>query len=307
METKDKPNQETDPSVDTASEENSTTDVETSPEEQLGDHITKAYQDGKQEKEDLFQEVAEDTKGGSDSDVIPNDDSKGTDPNAEVLAFIETSTGRKFENVDDAKKYLSNLNSLVGDQEVAEFRKDSQLLNKLAEEYSTQKGIDPQKAKDELLDAIVKKNAPKEQPKEEPKKEAPKGTSLADLVKDLDFADKSSVGDLKKKIEALEHNDQVDQLLRKYPLAESVVEMVALMAKQKSTPYVEAFEKSDLKELIEIKAKEEENKPQVIPPSNRRGFDKQKAVELAKRVRTQHKPKDKVALTKAFLGDDFFK
>lgn len=78
--------------------------------------------------------------GMSPEDSAPKVETRQTPPE---LAVIEEATGRKFESTEEAKKYLTNLNSLVGDQTTSKQRK---ALEKLA----SQAGL----STDELLEVI---------------------------------------------------------------------------------------------------------------------------------------------------------
>jgi hypothetical protein len=96
----------------------------------------------------------------------PQDQAPKADPVKEAkpseLKVIEEATGRDFGgNIDEAKKYLTNLNSLVGDQTVAKQRK---ALEKLAQ----QANLTP----NELLEVIETQNI--QVPTEQPAPEAPR-------------------------------------------------------------------------------------------------------------------------------------
>src|SRR3990167_8595788 len=97
-------------------------------------------------------------QGGTGSDVTPGKDSSGgTDPAMEVLKLVEASTGRKFDNVDDAKKYLTNLNSLVGDQAVAKTREEAKLFSTFIDKWAQSQGQSAEEAKRYWADQLIGK------------------------------------------------------------------------------------------------------------------------------------------------------
>lgn len=78
--------------------------------------------------------------GMSPEDSAPKVETRQTPPE---LSVIEKATGRKFESVEEAEKFLTNLNSLVGEQTTSKQRK---ALEKLA----SQAGL----STEELLEVI---------------------------------------------------------------------------------------------------------------------------------------------------------
>ena len=59
----------------------------------------------------------------------------------DALAFLKETTGREFATEEDAQKYLKNLNSMVGDDRIAQDRKDAdvsrRVVRRLAKEWGT--------------------------------------------------------------------------------------------------------------------------------------------------------------------------
>lgn len=227
-------------------------------------------------------------QGGSGSDVTPGkDSSSGTDPNTEVLSLIEGSTGRKFENIDDAKKYLANLNSLVGDQSVAKAREDAKLFQSFVDRWATAQGQTADEAKRYWADQLVGKATAKPEPKSEVKE-----TKAPEEIKAL-----------QDKVDFLDGARQQAELFEKHPYARKVKEEVAIIAKQKGVSQLEAFEQSPFKSLLEKEAQEESQRNPTVTPSNRVGFDQKKVQELGSRVMSPRSTEeDKIALVREVLG-----
>ena len=203
------------------------------------------------------------TPGGT-ADVATQEGTSIVESNADsaALKLIEASTGRKFDNVEDAKKYLENLNKLVGDQSVAKARDAEKVLTGLTQKF----GKNSAELEKFIADALTEKpvDAPKEAPKVQPK-------AVTDDA-------------VTKRIEHLEHANQLLALEKKYPNAASVADEVAIIAKFKGVDYIKAFEDSPLKSLVELKAKEEHTKNPIVAPSTRTNIDYRKAQELGQKV-----------------------
>jgi len=204
---------------------------------------------------------------GGSADVTTQETSPSNeDANAVALKLIEVSTGRKFDKLEDAHKFLTNLNSLVGDQNIARARESEKVLTNLSKKFGKD---DIKELESYLMGIIVEQVQPKEvKPKEEP-------VSMKPEAGDSEVA---------KRLERLEHENQLLALEKKYPKAAEVAEEVALIAKFKGISYVEAFEKSPLKNLIDLKEKEEVTKNPIVTPSNKINIDTKKVEELGKRV-----------------------
>jgi len=279
-----KPNQ-TDPSVGEAPVES---EQEISLDDLIKERVKEAIEAQKPvEPQETSKEETD--KGGSGSDVSPQkDSSSATDPNKEVLAFVESALGRKFDSVDDVKKTLTNLNSLVGDQAIAKTREDAKILNNLAEKFASSEGKTVEEAKKFLVETLMSKA---DKPAEPVKKNQPEPPVEDTLSKKRD----AEVDELKARL------DRSD-LLAKYPFAAEVQEEIAIVARQKGVSQLEAFEKSPLKALAEAKAKEESRKSPVVTSSNRVGFDQKKVQDLGAKVLKSGREEDKIALVKAMLG-----
>jgi hypothetical protein len=283
MEVENKPNQ-TDPSVGGESNESS---EEMTLDDLIKERVAEAI--AKQKPQETSKE--EPQKGGSDPDVSTQKDSSSatTDPNKEVLSLVEGVLGRKFDSVEDVKKTLSNLNSLVGDQSVAKARENAKLYDSFVEKWASGEGKTVEEAKKFWADTLTNTSAelPLKKVEEKSKKSEPVAVNTGDEKV------RAEVDQLRSKIE---HNE----LLAKYPYAAEVQEEVAIIAKQKGVSQIEAFEASPLKPLAEAKAKEESKKSPVVTSSNRVGFDQKRVQDLGARVLKNGNEDDKIALVKAF-------
>lgn len=228
-------------------------------------------------------------KVGSGSDVsTQKDSSSATDPNKEVLSLIEGALGRKFDTIEDAKKTLSNLNSLVGDQAIAKTREDAKLYNNLVEKLASSEGKTVEDAKKFWADTLAAKGSDKTESPVVKKSNQPEPVVKDERFERVD----SKVDELNSKLERSE-------LLAKYPFAAELQDEVAIVAKQKGISQIEAFEKSPLKSLAEAKAKEESKKSPVVTSSNRIGFDQKKVQDLGAKILKSNKEEDRIALVKA--------
>lgn len=231
-----------------------------------------------QKTEPVSNETA--SQGGSGSDVSPQKDStSNTDPNVEVLKFAKEVLNRDFTSVDDVKKTISNLNSLVGDQTIAKAREEAKLYSAFVEKFAAESNQSVEEAKKFLADTLLsgdtlKKSVAETNPKGEDSKVA-------------------------AEIEVLRSKQERMELLAKYPEAAEVSNEIAIIAKQKGISQMEAYEASPLKQLVETKAKEESRKSPVVTSSNRVGMDSNKIKELGARALKTNSESDKIALVKA--------
>lgn len=218
---------------------------------------------GREEISQVSNLVPKDLAGGSADVTTQGDSSTGVGTNDAVLKFIENSTGRKFESVEEFNKHYSNLSGLVGDASLAKARKAAETLNSWEQKFG--------KSAPELeqvlasISAAMQTSQVVKPEQSEPKPVVEKPQSVKPSA--------SNDPELVKRLELLEHDNQMRALEKKYPNATNVAEDVAIIAKSKGISYVEAFEQSPLKELVELKAKEESERSPVVTPSNRTKVD----------------------------------
>jgi hypothetical protein len=248
-------------------------------EEEIRARILASVNEQKDSVNPLIEDTA--TEGGQ-SDVTTHAESNSDKAQSSVLSMIEASTGRKFASEDEAKKYLTNLNSLVGDQAVAKARDAAKRYEELVA-LATQQGKTEEDLKRTLADASIE-------------------TAIAAPTKSKSKA--SAVDDeLDERVAKLEDANQRLSLVNKYPYASDVQEEVAIIAKAKGVSYVEAFEKSQYKDLLANKAEQDSKKSPVVTPSNRTSFDTKKMQELSKKLMSfRGNDNDKQKLVEEYLG-----
>jgi hypothetical protein len=228
--------------------------------------------------------VASKTDGGSKSDVSQTKvSSPGANPEEDALKLIEASTGRKFADANEARKYLSNLNSLVGDQAVAKDREAAKLYSQVVERFAGESGKSVDEVKRFFAEELVKSAQQKPESK-------------------VDAKDSKEFQRVDGEVEKLRDQLQRMELLSKYPAATKVQEDVAILARQKGISQLEAFEASPLKEYTETKAREESAKSPVVTSSNKVGPDPSKVKEKIANVVRRGSEEDMMALVKEF-GD----
>lgn len=224
---------------------------------------------------------------GGTPDVAPQTSASDNNADAGLVALqlIETSTGRKFENVEEAQKFLQNLNSLVGDQSVAKAREAQKALDSLTQKF----GKTPAEIEVALTNFVIEATKSKAEPVIKPNVENNPAPAIG---KELD-----------ERLAELEDFRQLTALKDKYPAAVEVKDEIAAVAKARGISWVEAFESSPLKTLVELKAKEAEKNSPVVTPSTRTNVNYKRAQELGQRAFTGRATDDeKVELTKIVLG-----
>lgn len=96
--------------------------------------------------------------GGADA-MVETTSSSGTpasDANTQdALMFLERTTGRKFNSVEEGEKFVRNLNSLVGDNAVASARQKAELADAVIQQYAHENGLTPQDAEIQLKSLVV--------------------------------------------------------------------------------------------------------------------------------------------------------
>lgn len=128
------------------------------------------------------------------------------------LSFFERATGRKFNSVDEAEKYLKNLNSMVGDGRIAEQRKKAEFADAILVQYANERGLSVEQAQAELSNLVTPSR--KTQP-----------VSVPEPVRD-------------PRIDAMEE----ELFLSKTPEATQHIEKIRRYAKASSLPLKDAFQ-----------------------------------------------------------------
>lgn len=160
-----------------------------------------------------------DNTGGAE-DVNSQKSSSDTTVNVDsaALSLVETSTGRKFANLEDAKKFLSNLNSLVGDQSLKEGRDAAKVLQNLKSKFGK---TDNQELEQYLVDILANPNQTKAVAEESKSDEVKTQSKVAPKMDD----------ETQRRLDSIEHAIQLSTLEKKYPEASEVADEVALIAK----------------------------------------------------------------------------
>ena len=206
------------------------------------------------------------------SDLTPKEDegstadvtTQGSSPKDDITNVIdikelETSAGRKFENVEDFYKHYKNLYGRYGDQEIAKAMKAVETLNTL--EKTTGK---PVNEIGNLLASLTQTPSETEVQKTEEKTEPKEVKTIKST---------SSNDEVDDRIAKLEYQSQKMDFEKKYPNAEFVENEVAAMAKEQGISWTKAFEASPLKQFVDLKVKEESAKSPVVTPSSRINVD----------------------------------
>jgi hypothetical protein len=252
-------------------------------------------------KESVVEESSAEAKGGTGSDVSESKDSSDTNPNAEVLKLLGDITGRNYGDIEEAKKHVTNLESLVGDKAFAEARKAKTTLDGLVSTIAAEEKVTKEEAYaglESLLTGTQKTEPDQVQP------EAPASTP----VPEPSFAKEASDAREQQKYDAvtselsqLKESQQKFELLTKYPESQGVQEEIIAVAKQKGIHPIEAYEGS-FKALVEAKRAEESRNNPVVTPSNKIGFDQKKVQSLGAKVIKGDSIDDKEALVAETLG-----
>lgn len=285
MEEKDKPVQ-TDPSV-----------PQTSPEETVRETVANVVKEQKAIENPIAQALSQSgtEQGGNQTDVPSAQDSSKatTDPNEAVLRLIEGSTGRKFDKIEDAQKFIKNLNSFVGDQEIAKARESAKLYDALVSKFAEEKGQPVDDVKRFFADFLSESQQKNQTQQPKPQQSQTQSTTATSQVP-------QELEEIRNTVSELQDKTQRAELKAKYPLAAEVENDVMVIAKAKGIHPIEVFENSPLKALLEAKAEAESGKSPVVAPSNRSNFDAKKVQDAAQRVVTRGKESDKLDLIHEF-------
>lgn len=211
---------------------------------------------------------------GSTQDVsTQGSSSKDNTTNIVDLKKVEEESGRKFESVEDFLKHYKNLYGRYGDQEIAKALKAQENLKA----FETRFG----KSIDEIENSLVTKEEPKTV-------ETAKGTPAPEVKSETPKQKPSETNyEFVDRLAKLEHETSLNALERKYPDSMFLSDVIVAKAKQDGTSYVEAYENSGhLKQLVELKVKEESQKSPVVTPSNRTNVNYKNLEQLGLKMMT---------------------
>ena len=282
---------------DNVADTNATEEVSSAPDESVEETLA--------DKTEVMQERMSEASKGLEtvSDLVPKDEqvstadvstqgdsSKDGATNAVDLKELEASTGRKFENVEAFYKHYKNLYGRYGDQEIAKAMKALETLQSL--ETNTGKPIN------EIGELLASIGQTKTEPEVKPTEV--KSSEVKPEVKPAQTPPQSS--EWNDRLAKLELETQKNAFEARYPNAEFVQNEVAAIAAEKGISWVAAFEGSPLKELVELKVKEEISKSPVVTPSSRINVDTKKLEDLGMKVMSkQASEKDQIDFAREFF------
>ena len=247
--------------------------------------VQQRMSEARQEIQEISNLVPKNQTGGNTDVSTQGGPSSDNNTNVVDLKKIEASAGRKFDNSEDFVKHYENLNSRNGDQAIDKVRKDAEKLAILEKQLGSTE-------LNKLLLGIVPSVQASEQPKPAPAVE----------IKPQPVEVKPSEDEVTRRLDLLEHESQVRALEKEYPNATSVVDLIALEAKSKGISYVEAFKNSPLRQLVDLKVKEESQRSSTVTPSNRTNVDYQNLEKLGLKVLSgKAKEADQVAFAKEYF------
>lgn len=161
------------------------------------------------------------------------------------LALIERSTGRKFQTLEDAEKYLQNLNRMVGDGRIAEQRKKAELADAVVSQYANERGLSHEEAQKELEGIVA--------PSKKTNRAVTQQTQMVD-----------------PRIDALER----ELFLSKTPEAQPYIERIERYAKASNVSVKEAYQElygdvlSEKAKILQSEAKRKEKQMASVSTSS---------------------------------------
>ena len=280
MEKDNKP-EETNPSVDkeVVSEEDTSkeevSEQETSEDNKTSEEKMRERILSEMKKQNEHNDLIKDIVSGEKKESVTEKGSADVDTNIEsskseddsLPDWLKSVMEREYASIDDAKKHLSNLKGLVGDQEVAKVRKLAVKYNELVTGWAKKNNVTNEEAEKFLANQFVSSSS---QDSEE--------------SKDTKVASKRDTGVSEDKVSKLEDEVNRLNLLMVYPEAKDYQEEISILAKAREIPWTQAYEQSPFKEAAERKAKEDSQRSPVVTPKSRSGFDSRKVEALGKKL-----------------------
>lgn len=209
-----------------------------------------------------------------------------------VIKFFNEQLKRDFKSLEEVEKTVTNLNSMVGDNAIAELRKkaeDADHFKKVVDAYANSEGLTFDKAKAELLKEVNVISAPTMQ---EQKLETP--PSMDGFVKREEF-------------EQIKQSLQEKDLLSAHPEAAHVLNEVKLLAASQNKSFIDVYASSGLKSLAETKSKfdleqKEKETTAVEPNSRTMNLKEEETKQLIDKITKFNVADDKAALVSKVLG-----
>ncbi len=210
----------------------------------------------------------------------------------DFLSVVNEVLKREFTTRDEAVKSLENLNSMVGDNAIAELRKkatDADHFSALVQAVAADNKVTPEQAKEHVL-STLKEFKPKPVMENTTNQQTPE-------------AGGSSNPELEKQVQELLQARQKEELLRKYPDAEHVMSDVELMSKASGKSLLETFEGSSFKDVAS-KVKEKAEEPASSPDSKSRlSSPDDSTKEIIDRIQKTGSQVAREELVKTILGE----
>lgn len=98
---------------------------------------------------------ADPVEGGENRDAMVSPSSDGSDVTTDanpqvdpVLETLQSLTGRPYRDIEEAKTHLTNLNKMVGDNAIAEYRKKAKLAEDVLARIAQENGLSTAEAED---------------------------------------------------------------------------------------------------------------------------------------------------------------
>ena len=145
------------------------------------------------------------------------------------LNSLAEITGRKYKSSDEAINHLKQLNSYVGDQEVAESKKLAKEYNNLLKTVADTEGVSPSKAKEVLMGKLGKSET-------------------------VETADDDQLKGIFNEVSSLKHELAKERFLKSNPEAEEKYNVIEAGAKGTGQTLQEFYEASGLKEVFTTSA-----------------------------------------------------
>ncbi len=269
----DKPVSVTDtPSTDAPAAPATEPQVDPKSPEEVRKRIIEAKEQDKAADAPILDEV------GSTNAANPEAKPQEKDATESALALVKAATGRDFNSVVDAEKFLSNLHKLVGDQEVSDGRKAKELIVEWGKKQGKTYDEARQIMADQLIDSVspdAQQPAPVVEPKVEPEKVE---------TKEPEKETPGKVDPRDTRLKKLEDDNNKRELLLAYPESDEVIEQVQQIAEAMGLSWKVAYEQTPFKAILaERKKVEAKNSPEVTP-SNRTPQNRQKVQDIGRRI-----------------------
>ena len=232
------------------------------------------------------------TQPGAVNVAVPEGDNKVNESSAALLNIANEMTGRNFSDVNQVKEYFKTYNSRIGDQQIAQATKKAEQYDNVLSEWARNNGKSTEYADAFFQDYFSKKP--------EGYAETVNGTDDPILKRELNT--------LREGYSKLESEVQKNSLLSKYPEASKYMDEILAIAKSRNQSYLEAFENSSLKRILDVDratAEAEKKGDGLMEPGNRRGIEPQKLELHRQKFNDRKNPvfdTDKEGLVREYLG-----